>query len=188
MNFLHTEQILPEILTTRIVAQTAIFEVQQVDLRFHNGEKRTYERLTPARKPAVMVLPIENHELIMIREYAVGSERYELGLVKGLMDADEMPQHAANRELQEEIGMAARDIQYLRLLYGSPSHMYSPIYVFVAQDLYPSKLVGDEPEPLIQVRIPFHQLDELINDLNFGDARTLAALMLFQRFQAAQKS
>lgn len=181
MKFLHTTQKLPDILDIRLVAKTTIFEVQQVDLRFSNGQKRTFERLTPARKPAVMVLPIENNELIMIQEYAVGSERYELGLVKGLIDKNEQPFHAANRELQEEIGMAARDIAPLRILYGSPSHMYSPMHTFIARDLYPSKLDGDEPEPLIQIRVPLNQLDDLINDSNFGDARVLSALMLLQR-------
>ena len=175
MKFLHTKQQPPEILAVRTAAKTAIFEVQQVDLRFSNGQERTFERLTPARKPAVMVLPIE---------YAVGSERYELGCVKGLIDVGESPLQAANRELQEEIGMGARDIVPLRVLYSSPSHMFSPMYVFVARDLYSSKLMGDEPEPLLQVRVPINQLDDLINDSNFGDARVLSALMLLQRFQA----
>ena len=44
--------------------------------------------------------------------------------------------------------------------------------------------MGDEPEPLLQVRVPINQLDDLINDSNFGDARVLSALMLLQRFQA----
>ncbi len=184
-DFLHTNRPLPEILDVRLAAETRIFQVQAVDLRFSNGEERTYERLTPARRPSVMVMPIENNELIMIREYAVGSERYELGCVKGLIDADETPIQAANRELQEEIGLAAREFTLLRQLYSSPSHMFGLMSVFVARDLYPSELVGDEPEPLEIVRVPLSQLDDLINDLHFGDARTLAALMLLQRVQAA---
>lgn len=187
MNFLHTNKPLPEILDVRLAAKTAVFEVQAVDLRFANGEERTYERLTPARKPSVMVLPIENNELIMIREYAVGSERYELGCVKGLIDVGETPLQAANRELQEEIGCGARELDLLRALYTSPSHMFGMMHVFVARDLYAASLQGDEPEPLEQVRVPLSQLDDLINDNEFGDARTLAALMLLQRrgFQAA---
>lgn len=187
MNFLHNHQIPPEILNVRVAAQTAIFEVQAVDLKFSNGETRTYERLTPARKPSVMVLPIDNDEIIMIREYAVGSERYELGFVKGLIDAGETPIQAANRELQEEIGMAARQLDLLRAMYTSPSHMFGLMYVFVARDLYGSVLQGDEPEPLQIVRIPLSQIDDLIDNAEFGEARTLAAMMLLQRqnFQAA---
>lgn len=186
MTFLHSDLTKPDILAVRTVAKTTIFEVQSVDLRFSNGVERTYERLTPARKPAVMVLPIANACLMMIREYAVGSERYELTCVKGLIDAGETPEQAANRELQEEIGMAARQLTPLRVLYSSPSHMFSPMHVFVAQDLFPSQWQGDEPEPLVPVSVPLAKLNDLIDDDAFGDARVLAALMLFQRqFQAA---
>lgn len=190
MSFLDTEQQKPEVLAVRLAAKTRIFEVQEVDLRFANGTERTYERLTPSRKPAVMVLPIENGELIMVREYAVGPERYELTCVKGLIDAGETPEQAARRELQEEIGLTVAKLTPLRALYSSPSHMFGQMFVFVAQDLRASKLDGDEPEPLIPVRIPLVRLDELIDDDALGNSQTLSALMLLQRkfpelFQAA---
>lgn len=187
MDFLQTQKTTPEILAIRLAAQTHVFEVQEVDLKFSNGETRTYERLTPARKPSVMVLPIDNDELIMIREYAVGSERYELGFVKGLIDEGETPIQAANRELQEEIGLAAREFDLLRTIYTAPSHMFGLMYVFVARDFRVSALQGDEPEPLEVVRVPLSQLDDLIDHAAFGDARTLAMMMLLQRrlgFQA----
>lgn len=82
--------------------------MQAVDLRFSNGEERTYERLTPNRRSSVMVIPIQNNELIFVKEYAVGSERYELGFPKGIVDAGEEPIESANRELQEEIGFGAK--------------------------------------------------------------------------------
>ena len=85
------------------------------------------------------------------------------------------------RELQEEIGLGARRLEPLRMFYVNPSHMFGPMYAFVARDLYPSVLKGDEPEPLEIVRVPLARLDELIDDDQFGDARTLAALMLLQR-------
>ncbi|MDK4679357.1 ADP compounds hydrolase NudE [Kingella negevensis] len=178
---LHTDKQKPEICAVRTAAKTAIFEVQSVDLRFANGEERTYERLAPAKRAAVMVLPIQNNTLTMIREYAVGSERYELTCVKGAIDAGETPEQAALRELQEEIGVGARKITPLRMLYTSPSHMYGSMYVFVAEDLYPSVLEGDEPEPLEPVAVSLAQLNDLIDNAEFGDARVLAALMLFQR-------
>ena len=187
MSLLHSNQTKPEILTVRTAAKTAVFEVQAVDLRFANGEQRTYERLTPARLPSVMVLPIENNILTMIREYAVATERYELTCVKGAIDVGESPEAAAFRELQEEIGFGAKRITPLRILYSSPSHMYSPMHVFIAKDLYPSQANGDEPEPLVPVKINLSQLDELIDDNELGDARVLSALMLLQRYLNTKK-
>ncbi|MDO4432956.1 MAG: ADP compounds hydrolase NudE [Alysiella sp.] len=181
MDYTQTDKQKPEILAVRTAAQTAVFEVQSLDLRFANGQERTYERLTPARRPAVMVLAIDDGDLLMVREYAAGTERYELTCVKGLIDEGESPETAALRELQEEIGYGARDLTLLRTLYTSPGHMYSPLTVFIARHFYPSQLEGDEPEPLELVRVPLCELDALIDHPNFGDARVLAALMLLQR-------
>lgn len=186
MDWLYTNQQKPEILDIRLAAQTMVFQVQALDLRFANGQERTYERLTPARRPAVMVLPIDGVDLLMIREYSVGTERYELTCVKGLIDAGEAPDVAANRELQEEIGFQAATLEFMRVLYTSPGHMFSPMHVFVARDLSESVLQGDEPEPLQLVRIPLSRLDELVDNPDFGDARVLTALMLLQKsIQAA---
>lgn len=182
MDFLHSDKQKPDILDVRVVAQSAIFQVQALDLRFANGQERVYERLTPARRAAVMVLPFVDNELLMVREYSAGTERYELTCVKGLIDEGETPQQAANRELQEEIGFAARNWHFMRELYSSPGHMFSPLHVFVARDLYESILPGDEPEPLELVRVPLMQLDDLIDSAAFGDARVLAALLLWQRY------
>lgn len=179
-------QQLPEILNVKTVAKSRIFEVQAVDLRFSNGEERTFERLTPQKRSSVLVLPIQGEELIFIREYAVGAERYELTFPKGIVDEGEQPIEAANRELQEEIGFGAHQLHFLRALYTGPSHMYGLMHVFVAQDLYPSKLEGDEPEPLEIVRIPLADLDRLLADPSFAESRNLAALFMLREFLCKQ--
>ncbi|MDH2997651.1 ADP compounds hydrolase NudE [Pasteurellaceae bacterium LFhippo2] len=177
-----TQKTLPEILKIDTIAKTKIFEVQAVDLRFSNGEERQYERLTPQKRSAVLVLPIYNDQLIMVREYAVGPERYELTFPKGIVDVGEQPIESANRELQEEIGFGAKQIEPLRTLYSGPSHMYGLMHVFVAQDLYPSQLEGDEPEPLEIVYYPLEKIDELLADPSFGEARNLSALFLLKEY------
>lgn len=177
---------IPEIKSVSVIAKTRIFEVQSVDLRFSNGEERTYERLTPQRRSSVMVVPIHNDQLIFVKEYAVGPERYELTFPKGIVDFGEEPIASANRELQEEIGFAAKKIEPLRSLYSGPSHMYGLMHVFVAQDLYPSQLEGDEPEPLEIVYYPLNKIDELLASNDFAESRNLSALFLLREYLNAQ--
>ncbi|MCT8553617.1 ADP compounds hydrolase NudE [Glaesserella parasuis] len=176
----------PEIKSISVIAKTRIFEVQSVDLRFSNGEERTYERLTPQRRSSVMVLPIHNNQLILVKEYAVGPERYELTFPKGIVDSGEDPVLSANRELQEEIGFGAKTIEPLRSVYSGPSHMYGLMHLFVAQDLYPSQLEGDEPEPLEIIYYPLNKIDELLADPNFAEARNLSALFLLREYLNAK--
>lgn len=187
MSILTTNKTLPEILKVDVIAKSRIFEVQAVDLRFSNGELRTYERLTPSRRSSVMIVPIDGDDLIFVKEYAVGAERYELNFPKGIVDAGEEPIESANRELQEEIGFGAKRLDFLRALYSSPSHMFGLMHVFIAQDLYPSQLEGDEPEPLEIVRYPIAEIDKLLEDPNFAEARNLSALFLLKDFLRGQQ-
>lgn len=177
----------PEILSVNTIAKTRIFEVESVDLKFSNGVKRTYERLKPRGRAAVLVIPVENNELLMVREYAVGTERYELGFPKGLIDPGEEPIESVERELKEEIGLGANHIVHLRTVISAPSHMNSPMHIFLAQDFYPCKLEGDEPEPLQLVRVPLSEIDNLLADPEFNEARNLTALYCLRDYLNSQR-
>ena len=90
---------LPHILSLSTVAKSHLFEIQAVELIFSNGIDRTYERFRPFNRDSVMVIAIDGADLLLVREYAVGTEQYELGFVKGGMDTGETPEQSANREL-----------------------------------------------------------------------------------------
>ncbi len=166
----------PRIHSVTTVAQTRIFRIESVSLEFSNGAKRQFERINNGGAGAVMVLPITQDELILIREYAVGAERYELGFVKGLIDPGETPQQAAERELKEEIGYGASDIRQVRQMTSTPHYTCSISHLLLAQDLYPDAHQGDEPEALTQLRWPLTDLDSLLEHPDITDARTLHAI------------
>src|SRR5690606_9310310 len=86
-------------------ADAGPYRLERMDLEFSNGERRRYERLHGRGHGAVVVVPmIDEATVLLVREYAAGVHRYELGLVKGRIDAGEAPIEAANRELKEEAG------------------------------------------------------------------------------------
>ena len=129
----------PTILNVETVARSRLFTVESVDLEFSNGVRRVYERMRPTNREAVMIVPIVDDHLILIREYAVGTESYELGFSKGLIDPGESVYEAANRELKEEVGFGANDLTFLKKLSMAPSYFSSKMNIVVAQDLYPAE-------------------------------------------------
>ncbi|MEZ8945517.1 ADP compounds hydrolase NudE [Vibrio sp. 10N.247.311.12] len=177
-----TKRTKPEILAKQTVAQSRLFSIESLDLRFSNGEQRTYERMKPSGRNAVMMVPItEQGDILLVREYAAGTERYELGFPKGLIDPGEQPNEAAVRELKEEIGFGANKLTPLKEVILAPSYFSSKMTLFIAEDLYPEKLEGDEPEPLDIVRWPLAQAEELLTHLDFCEARSITALLLSLR-------
>ncbi len=169
----------PKILQRQAVARTRLFKVEQLELRFSNGVERTYERLASAGFGAVVVVPVlDDASVVLVREYAAGIEDYQWGLPKGAIDPGEQHVAAANRELQEEAGYGARQLEFIKSIHLSPSYMSRTIDIVLAQDLYPASLPGDEPEPLEVMTWPLADLGGLMARADVSDSLSIAALYL----------
>ena len=165
------------------VARSRLFEIERLSLQFSNGAKREYERLSCQDLAAVLIVPmLDDDHFLLVREYACGTERYELGFPKGLLDRGETAVEAANRELMEEVGLGAKRITPLTQLSSSPNYFGLLVDVVIAQELYEKKLEGDEPEPLEVVKCAFDDLDTLLARDDFSEARSIATLFLVKQF------
>ncbi len=155
------------------------YRMERLDLEFSNGERRHYERLHSRGFGAVIVVPMFDADtVLLVREYAAGLHRYELGLVKGRIDAGETPLQAANRELQEEAGYAARSLQVLRSISLAPGYMSHQTHLVLARDLYPQRLPGDEPEELEVLPWKLDALGDLVRREDCSEGRSIAALFI----------
>lgn len=159
------------------------YRMERLDLEFGNGERRRYERLHGRGHGAVVVVPmLDDDTALLVREYAAGVHRYELGLVKGRIDAGETPQQAANRELMEEAGYGARALDVLRVLTLAPAYMSHQTHLVLARGLYPQRLPGDEPEEPEVVPWRLDALHELILREDFSEGRSIAALFVVRDY------
>ncbi len=169
----------PVITRTETIARTRLFRVEQVGLRFANGREVSYERLKSSAGGAVMVVPmLDDSTVLLIREYAAGVERYELALPKGRIEEGESPIEAANREIMEEIGYGARRLTHLKSVTLAPGYFSHATHVVLAQELYPERREGDEPEAIEVVPWSLDRLTELCAREECTEARSIAALFL----------
>ncbi len=172
----------PTITRINTIAKSSLFCIEQVDLTFSNGEQRTYERMKPGHQNAVMIVPVNGSELLLIREYAVGIENYELGFPKGAIEPGEDIFRAANRELMEEVGFGAKRLSILSQVTTSPSYFSNQMTIIIAEDLYPEKRQGDEPEPLPVIHWPINEMMSLLNETDFCESRNICALFLAKEY------
>lgn len=174
---------LPEILSSRTRNFGDRFQIERLDLRFSNGVQRTYERMPARGQGAVIVAALRDPEtLLLIREYACGLHRYELSLVKGRIDPGESIEQAAVRELKEEAGFGARRLTVLRAMTLAPAYMGHQTWLVLAEDLYPERLDGDEPEELEVLPWRLDQLDRLMLREDCSEGRALAAMFLVREY------
>ncbi|MBV7316704.1 ADP compounds hydrolase NudE [Shewanella sp. NIFS-20-20] len=172
----------PDILDRQVVAHSRLFKIEQVHLKFSNQVERVYERMAGSSRGAVMVVPMLGEQLLLAREYAAGTDNYELGFPKGLIDPGEDGITAANRELQEEIGYKAAHLTLLKELSLAPGYFSSKMQIFLAQDLTPSQLEGDEPEPIEVEPWALADWEKLLEDPDFTESRSVSALFLALKY------
>ena len=183
MSKIDSKKALPQIHQRKVIAQSGLFKVEQLDLEFSNGEKRQYERMAGSGRGAVMIVPfINEHEFLLVREYAAGTHSYQLGFPKGLIDPGETALVAANRELKEEVGYGAKQLIALHSVSMAPAFFDAKMDIFVARQLYAEKLSGDEPEPMEVIPWSIDDIDGLLARQDFIEARCIAALFLVQKW------
>ena len=175
---------MPTIHKTQTVAKSRFFRIEQVDLEFSNGATREFERMAGGGRGAVMIVPLKDKDtMLLIKEYSAGTHSYQIGFPKGLIDPGETHEQAANRELQEEVGYKAEHFDALQTVMMAPTFFDASMHILVAQGLSPSVLEGDEPEPLEVIEWPVSAVDELLAREDFKEARSVAALLLLQRWR-----
>jgi ADP-ribose diphosphatase len=180
----------PEIKKITELGKSRLFTIEQLDLEFSNGVKAQFERIQANAGRAVMIAAVtSDEEILLVREYAAGTDRYELQLPKGIIEPGEESLAAANRELAEETGFAASKLALLQTLRVSPGYFNHETDLVLATGLYRQTLdSGDEPEPLEVVSWPLDKVDELFQREDFSESRSFAGILLVLKKMAGNSA
>lgn len=171
----------PTIHEKRVVASSRLFKIEALDLEFSNGERRQYERLLSRGVGAVLIIPVLNHDtILLIREYAAGTDRYELGFPKGKVEKNEKILDAANREIMEEVGFESAKLTLLKSVSLAPGYLGHVTHIILAEALSEHREPGDEPEEIEVVPWKMSEMDELLEREDFSEGRSVAALYLLK--------
>lgn len=148
----------------------------QVDVELPNGERFWHHVVRLHRAAIVVLIDNENRALMMWRHRFV-QNRYGWELPGGLIDEGEEPQDTVIRELEEETGYRAGQIEHLVTYQPMAGMVDSEHIVFVAR--HPVK-VGEPIEVTEADRIewiPLSSIPELIKAGQIWTSGSLVALL-----------
>ena len=155
------------------------FDVAKLHVRLPDGRERDYDLVE--HSASVTILPVdEQGRVYFVTQFRVGSASQLLELPAGVLEPGEDPLEAAHREVREETGMAARNMQELGSFYLAPGYTDEYMTIFLATGLYDSPLSPDADEFLNLSTLPVAEAYRLAQAGGIQDGKTLAALLLAQ--------
>jgi ADP-ribose pyrophosphatase len=169
--------------STRYLYESVWFNLRQDELTLPTGEDITF---TTVEHPgyAVIVPILADGRVVMERVYRHSLDTALLECPSGGLDG-EPPAVAARRELEEETGYVASNVEPLGSYYGSSGISDEQFHIFLATDVASGGTIAREPTEEIEVEL--FSLAELVDlalraELTDGPS-ALAILLTHARLQ-----
>ncbi len=168
-----------ELLKSEIVYPGRAFTIRRDTLRLPDGHETRFDIVE--HPGSVVILPVDDQgNLLFVRQYRHAAGLDLLELPAGTLDEGEAPETCARREIREETGMAAGNLEHLGGFYLAPGYSTEYMHVYLATGLRPDPLEADADEFLTVEVIPLGMALEMARRGEIPDAKSLAAIFLAQ--------
>lgn len=172
---------------SKLIEKQVIYDGVKIRLELHHlmdeETGKRHKREVVVHPGAVTILGLLDDGRVLLirnRRYAVDQILWELPA--GTLEKREDPMNCAGRELLEETGYLARRLKPIGTFFTSPGILSEKMYAFAAYDLQKQKSALEEGEEIEVEPTDFDQAIAMIGDGRIQDGKTIAILMMFDRF------
>ncbi len=163
-------------LSTRIAYENKPFvRINEDEVEFATGVRGTYSVV--CQSDFVMIVAIdENNDVYIIKQHRYPVDDSPIEFPAGMVNEGEDIFIAAHRELEEELGVRAETLIHLGSSWVSSARSTGAGHYFLAQDLTNlSKQSLDETEAIAIIKVPYAQLDGMIEKEEINDQHVVGA-------------
>ena len=141
--------------------------------------KEAYREHIKAGNGAVIMPFLDDDTLIMIEEIRTPIGKSILAFPAGLIEKGEDPATAAKRELEEETGYRAGEIEQIIYEYPAVGYSDEKVYIFKAKNLTKTQRHLDPTEDIKVHKIPVDELKELYRNGEIHSSAELIAILSY---------
>lgn len=164
-----------------------VFDVYEGDVRLPDG--RVFKQSWIDHKPCIAVVPVNAEgKLVLIRQYRYAAGGIIVEIPAGNMDRpNETVETCVQRELAEEVGFRAGRLVKLFEGFLVPGYCNEYMHFFLALDLHPAVLPGDEDEYIQVMTASFDEARRMIRAREIIDVKTALGIQMAEDYLEEQK-
>jgi len=173
---------LEKTLSSQIIYDGRVVKLRIDTVQTPGGRKTTREIIEHADCVAIVAIDKDGN-ILLVKQFRKPVEKELLEIPAGGIDPGENPETAVRRELQEETGYLPEKLERLGGFYSAPGFCSEYLYLYLATELTPRQLQAEDTESISLVRVPATQIPGLIASGSICDAKSIAGLLVYLRYQ-----
>ncbi len=163
-------------LNTERIYEGAIINLRRDKVTVEKGI--SYREIVEHNGGSVLAAVTNDGKMVMVRQYRKPAKRVMLEVPAGKIDKGESPLKAAIRELKEETGYTAENVEYMTEFYPSVGYSEEVLYLYLCTGLTAGETCFDENEAIDIEEIDVKTLYEMVKTSEINDAKTIIAIMM----------
>lgn len=164
----------------KTVKADTLYEGRIVNLRIETVElpnkKYAKREIVDHPRGVGVIAMTERGTMFMVKQFRIAVRETLLEIPAGLVEPNEDPKIAAERELREEIGYRATKLEYLFDAYASPGFTNEKLSLFYAEGLVKDPLPMDDTEFIEVFEYAVEELYDMVMNCEISDAKSIIAI------------
>ncbi|MDD4602071.1 ADP-ribose pyrophosphatase [bioreactor metagenome] len=171
------EHLMEKFVSSKEIYNGKIIKVHLDTVLLPNNNEATREVVD--HPGAVAVVPIlDDGSIVLVKQYRYPVDKVTLEIPAGKLDYNEDPDDCVVRELREETGYQAKEMNRITSIYTAPGFSNEIIHIYIARKLVMGEVCLDEDEFVdVDIYKP-EEIRVMINKGIINDAKTLTGLLL----------
>jgi len=159
---------------SQIAYKGNIFSVREGEIETDKGAR--FSRQVVIFPDVAAVVPLMNDQITLIRQFRLSINKKIIELPAGKLDENENIEACARRELLEEVGYVAKELELISEYYTAVGYSTEKMSIYLATDLEVAQAQPEEGEDIEIIHFSLGEVKRMLDQGEFEDSKTIIGL------------